>query len=225
MIYGLIPDWMIAENPAFAAAVADYYSIPDGKGATYGDLRWWVVSGRFLANLEARRESWGEQEYRWHLETTAHIHQLEVQVTQAVWRRDTKWLRRLVTRMEQLNEELKSHGEYQLSPLECVFAAYVFLRKREGKNSLLPVKKEVKMCAALIQAFAACNLMAKLPKFLWGTVSTIPLDGPKPTDSELDRILQLQAEFVRPELESSWTYRLNKAGLGRLRQERPDALE
>ena len=215
---------MIEDNPSFAQALKRYYSLPDGKGAVLGEVTWWQASGKVLKNLADRRAVWRERDHQIYQETTTRLRGIERRITQAVWAQDDKYLRKLAACVKVLRLRKEHPEKYEFVPLEFVFEAYHFLRKRDGKGSVLPRKKDVKRMAALIQAFASTNLLDKLPKYLWDRERSQPMSGPGVTDKEFSRIRELQESFLSPETEKVWTYRLNQAGLSHLRQESPDSL-
>jgi hypothetical protein len=223
MTYEMLEKWMIEENPSFAKAVEKYYSLPRGKGAAIGEVRSWQALAQVLQNLASRREHWRAKDFLFYQEITARLRSIEHRITEAVRAGDDKYLRRLAACVKLLRLRKKQPEKYQFDSIEFVFEAYVFLRKRDGKGSPLPRKKEVKTYAALIQAFAATGLLDKLPKYLWDPVRSEPMAGPGLTPKEFDRIRELQAKFLRPETEPAWTYRWKQAGLKHsLRQDSPD---
>jgi hypothetical protein len=126
-------------------------------------------------------------------------------------------------REEHRKKHPENSEEYQFAAIEFVFEAYVHLRKKAGKGSPLPRKKEVKTCAALIEAFASARLLHKLPKYLWDPVRDEPMEDPGLTAQEFERIEQLRTWYLRPEADQAWKYRLDQAGLKHLRQDSPDS--
>jgi hypothetical protein len=224
MTYDGLEQWMIDENPSFAQAVERYYSLPDGKGAIFGEVGWWQGSGQVLQSLARHRKYWRADDFQHYREITARIRRIEHRITEAVWAQDDKYLRKLAACVKLLKVQNEHPEKYQFDAIEFVFEAYVFLRKRDGKGSPLPRKKEVKNYAALIQAFSATGLLSKLPKFLWDPVRDEPMDGPGLTAQEFERIEELRTWYLRPEAEPGWTYRLRQAGLKHLRQDSPDSL-
>ena len=214
---------MIDENPSFAEAVQKYYSLPDGKGAVFGEVATWQACAQVLHNLAGRREHWRAKDLLYYQEINLRLRRIEQRITEAVRAGNDKYLRRLAACVKLLRLQKKHPEKYQFDAVEFIFEAYVFLQKRDGKGSPLARKKEVKIYAALIQAFAATDLLSKLPKDLWDRVNTQPMPGPGLTKSESERIIELQAHFLGPETEHVWTYRLKRAGLrDSLRQEAPD---
>lgn len=101
------------------------------------------------------------------------------QISRAVWDGNDRYLRKLAAGVRLLKQIKRQPRKYEFKTVEYVFEAYFFLRKKESKGSPLPTKKDVKTTAALIQAFAATDLMDKLPKYLWDPVNTQPMPGPK----------------------------------------------
>ena len=107
--------------------------------------------------------------------------------------------------------QLLKKGEHQLSPVEFVFNAYVYLRQRDGEGSALPTKGEVKRMAALFWAFNDCGLIEKLPGYLW--------KNERLTERQFIRITGEQERHLRAETARDWARYLKEAGLGGLRQQ------
>jgi hypothetical protein len=147
MIYGHIIPWMAEERPAFAEAVSRYYSARHGKiaDAAVGEVAWRAMAeglmardappapcGPLLARIAAGIA--GDQEAR-------------AQRDHLYFERQAKALRALAAKEERPEQHTRA-------PVEYVWEAYFFLRKRGREDSPLPDKADVKRIAALIWAFA-----------------------------------------------------------------------
>ena len=55
MIYGHIEEWILRENPAFARAVAEDYSIlrGDTNAAAFGEVAYWQMGEQLLSQMPA----------------------------------------------------------------------------------------------------------------------------------------------------------------------------
>ena len=196
MIYGHIPEWMVKEKPAFARAVARYYSIEHGqrKAAARGELAHWQVAEKVADRSPS-----------------ALLYSLSVRarIGRAVREGDQDFLRSLheVGRLSAKPD----HGK-EPPMIEHIFEAFFFLRKRDREGSPLPPKQEVKNTAAIIAAFHVEGLTAKLPGFLWRGVGL--------TEKEFRQVERLRRRFV-DHRNHHWPRRLAEAGLSDLPRKKP----
>jgi hypothetical protein len=201
MIYGHIEQWMVDENPAFAEAVSRYYSLEHGKtqNAVSGELAW----AQMAEELLDRPRLLYDAAYYGPL-----ISRLVARIAanQAAERRkDARYFRSLATALE-----TSPTNDEPLHPVEFLWEAYLFLRKRDGEGSPLPSKGDVKQHAALILAFADFELVDKLPEYLWQKRGLTKL--------EIRNVLRRQTWHLRPEMERAWKRYLKAAGLASLAQ-------
>jgi hypothetical protein len=205
MIYGFITPWMAEEMPAFAEAVSRYYSARHGKiaDAAVGEVAWRAMAeglmardappapcGPLLARIAAGIA--GDQEAR--------------------AQRDHRYFERQAKALRALAAEEERSEQHTWAPVEYVWEAYFFLRKRGGEDSPLPNKADGKRIAALIWAFADLGLLAKLPEYLWQNRGL--------TEAETRKVLRQQARRARPETNNDWTRFFKAAGLSDLLRRR-----
>ena len=155
---------MAAEMPAFAEAVDRYYSARHGKlaDAAIGETAWRAMAeelltrdpppagltydpllARLAAGMAAEQEARRKRDHRY----------LD---------RQAKAVKVLAEVEELRAAALKAGAEPEQrawAPVEFVWEAYLFLRKRDGEGSPLPTKAEVKQYAAFIWAFADLGLL------------------------------------------------------------------
>jgi len=225
MIFGHIPQWMATENPAFALAVLQYYSIREGQKdrAIVGEIAYWQMSLELLSRMQPE-PTWDQEQCSLYFHLSARVQKQTDEVNEAVRANNYRYLRKLSACLKLIEERKKQAAQYpedyQFEPVEYIFEAYHFLRRRDKPKGLpLPTKREVKRTAAIIRAFDVTGLMRKLPKFLWDPVRTQKMPGAEPTDKEFNEIERLRKHYIRPESADEWTYYLDKAGLGKLKQE------
>lgn len=144
MTYDMLEPWMIDENPSFAEAVQKYYSLPDGKGAVFGEVATWQACAQALHNLasppateanEAEAKQWRTKDLFYYQEIMLRVRYIEQRITEAVRVGNDKYLRRLAACVKLLSLQKKHPEKYQFNNIEFIFEAYVFLRKRDGKGS------------------------------------------------------------------------------------------
>jgi hypothetical protein len=190
------------ENPAFACAVARYYSVEHGqrKAAVKGQLALW----RAAEKIADRHPS----ALRYSLSIIARVRR-------AVREGDNGYL----ARFARAALSAKPDDEKHLSFVEYIFDAYYFLRKRDGEGSPLPTKAEVKNTAAIIAAFDVEGLTAKLHDYVWHERGL--------TEKEFQRVEGVRKYLVEdkdPETnkprDHNWPERLAAAGLSDLPQKR-----
>jgi hypothetical protein len=204
MIYGHVPRWMALENPEFDEAVTRYYSFQHGKrrAAALGEIAHMRVAcelrDRDLSACPAPLE--------------ARLSVFMRQIQGALRSGSKTWFRRLTATLKK--EEAFIHD---MEPVEYLFEAYFFLRKRDGQGSSLPTKTEVRRMAILIRSFYDCNLQLKLARHLWG--------GSELTEPELSRIDKRRRWYTRADdadarqgAISNWTRHFKSAGLSALEQ-------
>ena len=202
MTYGQITNWMTMENPEFSWAVHRYYSLEHGKttNAAIGEIALYTVAEELLSVPNALEN----------LDYCRPLHRLIAarffRDREAYRRRDHRYFRRIADALQFLKE-----GEHQLSPVEFVIEAYVYLRKRAGEGSPLPSKSEVKRTAALFWAFNDCGLVEKLPGYLW--------KNERLTERQFILITRQQERHLRAKTAQDWARYLKEAGLGGLRQQ------
>jgi hypothetical protein len=209
---------MAAENPEFTQAVSRYYSTADGKlaDAAIGETAWRAMAEELLARdplpagltygpLLARRAA-----------GTAAEQGARRKRDHRYLDRQAKALKALAEVEERQAAALKAGAEPEQrawAPVEFVWEAYLFLRKRDGEGSPLPTKADVKQYAALIWAFADLGLLGrKLPEYLWQNRGL--------TEAETRKVLRQQARRLRPETNDDWTRYLKAAGLSGLPRRR-----
>ena len=201
MILGFIPRWVAEENPEFARAVSEYYSLEHGmvKNAARGELAWDAMAAKFLLTHAVFRDAdpafYGPFVNR----VVSHaMGQME-----ALQRGDANYFRCRAAALE----ALPGSGAEDMRLREFIFEAFCFLRKRDGEGSPLPYKDDVKRFAALFMAFVNLKLTAKLRLYLWENRGL--------TDAQSEKVLQKQKYYLEM---SQWTYHLSEAGLGKLRR-------
>ena len=149
---------MARENPEFAQRVSEYYSLEHGQGksAASGELAWEQMATELLE----RSNPLGDAAYYGPLISRVAARMAADQGAKK--HKDDAYFRRMIAAMQTPTGEDRS-----LQPVEFVWEAYFFLRKRDGEGSPLPAQDDVKQHAALIWAFADLKLLAKLPEYLW----------------------------------------------------------
>ena len=199
MIYGHIEPWMADENPAFTEAVRAYYSLEHG---TRNDAAIGEIAARKMAGELLKR---GQLE---DLDRVALLGQLAAAMLKdqaAIERGDGNYFRRL-------SFVLDHGGSYQHDPIEYIFEAYLYLRRRAGQGSPLPTKREVKQIASLIWAFKDVGIMSKLAEYLWRNTGL--------SSKELSTVLYRQEQHLAGKDKENWAYWLKQAGLSGLKQSR-----
>ena len=200
MIYLHIPAWMAEENPAFAAAVARYYSVAHGQ--RYDAAGGEVAARRMVTELLERG---------YHRPALVATLAAWITADQEAWARgDHAYFRRVSRALAR--EWGKGEARAQ-DPIKYMFEAYFYLRKRAGEGSPLPYKQEVKQIAALIWAFRDGGILAKLSEYLWHNTGL--------TAKELAAVLARQEQILGHHNKELWAYWLRRAGLAKLRQRRP----
>ena len=195
MIYGHIPEWMVKENPAFARAVARYYSIEHGqrKAAARGELAHWQVAEKVADRSPSA--------LLYSLSVRARMGRAAREGDQDFWHS--------LHEVGRLSEKPDDGKEPPM--IEHIFEAFFFLRKRDGKGSPVPTKAEVKNTAARIAAFHVTGLTAKLHGFLWY--------GRGLTEKQFERVEDVR-ERLLDDRSHHWPRRLAEAGLSDLPQKR-----
>ena len=122
-------------------------------------------------------------------------------------------LKRLAEAEEQETQAKREnrHFAYPWAPVEFVWEAYFYLRKREGPGTPLPSKREVRVQAALIWAFYDAGIAAKLPAYLWENRGL--------TAREFRDIEARQKRRLRKAAGGTWALYFDAAGLNGLPQE------
>jgi hypothetical protein len=191
MIYGHIPQWMADENPSFAAAVACYYSLEHGKlnDAAIGEVAWRKMAEELLDRAPFQGDA--------HL--LSRVAAEEAKDRAALRRSDLNYFRRL----------FRACGAYRHKPVEYIFEAYLYLRRRAGEGSPLPNEKEVKQIAALIWAFKDVGIMTKLSKYLWHNTGL--------SQKEEKTVLFRQEQHLARKDREDWPFWLKQAGLDGLK--------
>jgi hypothetical protein len=198
MIYGHVPLWMALENPAFDEAVTRYYSFQHGSrhAAQKGEL----AHIREASELLHRDLPSSPLLTRLAVRVSTFMHGME----EALRSGRGGWFRRLDT-------TLSSDNDHEMEPVEYLFEAYFFLRKRDGQGSPLPTKTEVRHMAILIRSFYDCKLQHKLAQHLWGKSEL--------TELELSHIVKRQESHdEHHEAIKNWTRHFKSAGLNALEQ-------
>ena len=208
MIYGHVPRWMALENPEFDEAVTRDYSLRGGKrnAAAVGEITYWILAEELL-NRHPDPLQWSPDQMRFFRPLLARIKTQVRQVREATCAKDSEYFRRLSEVMK-----LVGKREHEIKPLEYVFEAYFFLRKRDGQGSPLPSKTEVRQTAILIRSFYDCNLQHKLSRHLWGKSEL--------TEPELSRIEKRRRWHGRDGTGRLWAQYFRCAGLAGLSQKR-----
>jgi hypothetical protein len=202
MTYGQITNWMMMENPEFSWAVHCYYSFDRGKAtnAAFGEIALYAAADQLLSHVPNPLEN---------MDYCGPLHRLIAARFFRDWeaykRGDDKYFRRIADALQLLKE-----GEHQLSPVEFVILAYVYLRERAGEGSPLPPKGEVKRMAALMWAFSDCELLEKLHEYLWKNQGL--------TERQFSLITRQQEWHLRIGTAKDWARYLKEAGLSGLRQ-------
>jgi hypothetical protein len=198
MIYRYLPAWMEKENPAFVRAVTSYYSFEHGKlnNAAFGELGFCIRAEHQLRRCPNPPRK--ALKLRW-------IRERNAKDQEARRKKDHRYFRRMADALQLLEK-----GEHQWSPVEFVFNAYAYLRKRAGEGSPLPSKGEVKRMAALFWAFSDCGLQEKLPEYLW--------ENAKLTERQFTQIRRHQERHLRVETARDWARYLKEVGLSGLQQ-------
>jgi len=206
MIYGHIPPWMAKENPAFAKAVSDFYSIEKGVGtaAAIGEAAWHLMAIDLLDRDPLPSLAYGP---------------LLGRVAVHIAREQEAWCNKDYDYLQRQTNALKLHigGRiHEWTWVEYIWEAYYFLRMRDGstsddKGSGLPFKDEVKRKAALVRAFCKLGFQSFLFAYLrWEETSL--------TRQQLERIEGLQKHYLRKGTSKHWRCLLELAGLKDLPQ-------
>ena len=195
MIYGHIEQWMVDENPAFAEAVSRYYSLEHGtlNDAAIGEIAWRKMAGDLLKR--------GQLEDLDRVTLLSKLAAAMLKDQSAIERSDGNYSRRM-------SSAVTKKGSYQHHPIEYVFEAYLYLRRRAGQGSLLPTKREVKQIASLIRAFKDVGIMSKLSEYLWHNTGL--------SAKELSTVLYCQEQHLAGK---DWAYWLKRAGLSGLKRQ------
>jgi hypothetical protein len=199
MIYGHIERWIAEENPSLAEAVDRYYSVAHGtlNDAAIGEIAARKAAGQW----RARRQGPDDEDI-----ALVGLLAKAMFVDQAALERgDSNYFRRLAA-------AVAKKGRYRHRPVEYVFEAYLYLRRRAGQGSPLPNKRQVKQIASLIWAFKDFGIMRKLPEYLWRNTGLSP--------KELATVAHLQEQHLASKNKENWSAYLAAAGLKGLRQAR-----
>jgi hypothetical protein len=203
VIYGHIEPWMARENPEFAEAVSRYYSLEHGRSenAAVGELAWWQMAEELL---DRRPRLLGGAAYYGPLNSRAAA--IRAADKAARQHKDDTYFRRMAAAVQTARTNEDSSGR----PVEFLWEAYYFLRKRDGENSPLPCKCDVKQLGALVWAFTDPKLLPKLGEYLWQSRGL--------TEAEIRRVLRQQSWHLRSENERNWKRYIEDAGLKSLPQ-------
>jgi hypothetical protein len=199
VIYGFIEPWMAEEKPSFAKAVERYYSLEHGtiNDAAIGEVATRRAAGKWLA----RKQDLDDED----IARIGLLARAMLGDQAAIERSDRNYFRRLAA-------AIAKKGTYRQRPVEYLFEAYLYLRRRAGQGSPLPNKREVKQIAALIWAFADVGIMVKLPAYLWHNTSL--------TSAQEKTVLYRQEQHLSGKDGKKWTDYLERAGLDDLAQAR-----
>jgi hypothetical protein len=176
VIYDHIPRWVAEENPEFARAVSDYYSLEHGtvKSAARGELTWCAMAEEILS-----RPVPPGRELAYYGPLISRVAARAATDMAARQRGDANYFRRLAAAIEArapakaaakaagIEAADEGGGVEEMRPTEFIFEAFRFLRIRDGEGSCLPYKDDVKRHAALFMAFVNLELTEKLPLYLW----------------------------------------------------------
>jgi hypothetical protein len=204
MIYGHVEQWKQDENPSFARAVAEFYSLREGQtnSAAVGEVRYWRLAWELVSRVSSD-DMWTRDDGAFYGPLLARIERETRKMREAVRSGDWRHLTKLAACVRLLDRQQIKGSSDPLKAVEYVFEAYYFLRKRGGKGSRLPTKREVRNCAALIEAFHIERLNSKLPGFLWYNRGL--------TEREFGRVERLRKLWMDRSYDRIWTDRLEKA--------------
>jgi tRNA nucleotidyltransferase/poly(A) polymerase len=226
MIYGHIEEWILRENPAFARAVAEHYSIlrGDTNAAAFGEVAYWQMGEQLLSRMPADPAEWSEEERSIFLPLQAHVENQRrragLQAGETVRTSNAKYFRKLFACLKLLEKRKQRGEEDPYADAEYIFQAYRFLRVRDGQGSLLPLKQEVKELTSLIKAFHIAGLMEKLPRHLPRNPkqrSEMERRVAPVTDKQMEHILEKQQQFLDS---INWIRGFEATGLKDLHQAR-----
>ena len=193
---------MARENPEFAEAVSRYYSLEHGrsKNAARGELAWARMAEELL---DRPRLLGGAAYYGPLISRAAAIRAADKAARQ---HKDDAYLQRMAAALK----ALRTKEDSPRTPVEFLWEAYYFLRKRDGEHSPLPFKGDVKQLGALVWAFTDPKLLPKLGEYLWQSRGL--------TEAEIRRVLRQQSWHLRSENERNWKRYIEDAGLKSLPQ-------